>query len=293
MTNVLFLIVTVLILVGCASQKHEFHPRLDFYGTYMPISIYREMGERITQANSDNIVITAKDTFILIPNKDPFKGMKRVPFELKDSTFIDIYKNVVYGTHNENLKPERRNMKYWKDTISMYFDPSVEFPIKDSLFAFAKKIDLQVDSLFIKKEDANYIVYSLYNDQSYDYEPKNTGSEGYYVNWNTNTFTIYKGSLKIYGSSALSQSDKIENSKYHLFLSLGYFYDTKQLPCESYFSTCPVSRTLSSKDIELIQYHYSYGKCMGQDLETFETQQRKMRKAKNKHPDGKLFVIHP
>jgi len=262
---------------------------------YVSLSLYKErFGD-----TSDTTVFRYQDgdTLIKVPSDwDPFKDKKyvKVEYEPKDSTFLSIYKNVVYNTHKGNGAKEC--MRYWKNEIKIYFDESVPTSHAKELMQFTRELSGDIDSLTISQnfipEKANYLVYFLNSEHQTDYEPRIENSKGgYYISWNGKQ-QIYDGKLKI--NTELVKSDKyqLQLLKFHFLKSLGYFKSSNQLDCSSYFSACNTQRKLSSKDLEILKYHYSYGVCKGTDLKNFIELTTSMNKKLEEDPKAKLYVLH-
>jgi len=262
---------------------------------YISLKLYEDTFGK--PADTTEIRYKDNDTLVRVPlDFNPYKGKNYIKVEYvpKDSTFLSIYKNVVYNTGKSSGAKER--MRYWKEDVKIYFDKSVPASHAKELMQFAKELSADVDSLTISQnfipEKANYLVYFLNRDHKTDYEPRIGNSKGgYYISWNGKQ-QIYDGKLKI--NTELVKSDKYQLSllKFHFFKSLGYFKSSSQLDCSSYFSACNTQRELSAKDLEILKYHYSYGVCKGTDLESFTELTNSMNKKLEEEPNAKLYVVH-
>jgi len=263
--------------------------------TFIPLKMYVEKIGKIT--DTTEFIYRDKDTLVLIPNGyDLYNGKKsvRVEYEPKNSTFLNIYKNVVYNTGRSRSDEER--MRYWKDDIKIYFDKSVPVSHTKELMQFADRISSDVDSLNISRnfipEKANFLVYYLDQEHTTDYEPRIGNTKGgYYISWNGKQ-QIYDGKLKINTELLRSENIQLEHLKYHFFKSLGHFKSSRQLNCESYLSACNTNRVITPIDIEILKYHYSYGVCKGTDLKSFTDLTDSMNEKLKEDPNAKLYVLH-
>ncbi|SHF86955.1 hypothetical protein SAMN05444483_10341 [Salegentibacter echinorum] len=263
---------------------------------YISLSYYKKSGKPITQKDSANFRYHNGDT--LVPVSADFeipqgKNKVKVPYEEKDSTFLELYKNVVYGTDQSPKDP--MFMRYWKDSVKVYFEPSVPGSQANELMEFGNKISKNIDSLNIKRvftiDDSNYRIYYLNSEYNTDFEPRIVNKSGYYVHWNGKN-QIYKTDLKINTSQTDNDNYIFELLKFQFFRSLGYFRSSKKLDCRSYLSACRVPRQLTDIDLELLKYHYSYGVCKGVNLEDFEELHNKFSKLRKKHENVILEVVH-
>ena len=262
---------------------------------YIPLEVYENTFGKTS--DTTEFMYKDKDTLVRVPDDyDPLEGKNyvKVEYEPKDSTFLSIYKNVVYNTHKSDGSKER--MRYWKEDVKIYFDESVPASHAKELMQFAKELSADVDSLSISQnfipEKANYLVYFLNREHQTDYEPRMGNSKaGYYISWNGKQ-QIYDGKLKI--NTELVKSDKYQLNllKFHFFKSLGFFKSSGKLDCSSYLSACNTQRELSAIDLEILKYHYSYGVCKGTDLKSFTALTTSMNKKLEEEPNAKLYVIH-
>lgn len=263
--------------------------------SYMSISQYRKRFKKITEEDIANSKIREGDTLILIGNKDLYKNRIRVPYEPKDSTFLEIYKDVVFQKYRNSKNSEKTRMRYWKDDIKIFFSKNVNKAVKNEITAFAKFLSKNVDSLNIefvnKVEKSNYIIYELNSVDDYNYEPKlKPGKVNFYVYWNGKQ-QIYNAKLLIDPRAYDNKDDLILKSKKMFLNTLGYFSYTYKLPKESYFSLRYFTdKQFTNNDLEILKYHYSYGICKGTDLETFENQHERGKEALKK---GRThFFVH-
>ena len=158
---------------------------------------------------------------------------------------------------------------------------------------FAESIDSQVDSLNIsevkKVENSNYIVY-YFGDFDYDPRMTNYKKTNYYMYWKNNQ--IYRCTIKLDAEKYFSKKLRLDKLKEYFVKTLGQFYHINDFGCESYFSNCfSENKKLTTLDIELIKYHYSYGICKGTSLETFEDQHKRAKEILKNH-NSKMFFFH-
>lgn len=245
-------------------------------------------------STKDSIGFTLKDgdTLIGVKNHHKPEGVP-VPYEYKDSTFLELYKKVAFQPihkDSSNTKP----MKYWKDDIKIFFSEGMSKSVIKAVLKFTNVIDKEVDSLKIKRvknlQDSNYVIY--YNtDYEYSNDIKNNKASSYWVSWNRKS-QIDRGYIRIIKPNMFS--DKLAQQKIkELFVeSLGWFVLNNELGCESYFSNCySDDKNLSQLDLELIKYHYSYGICKGTRLKDFE-EQHKHAKENLKTYGAKILFYH-
>lgn len=266
--------------------------------TYVDLKTYKEKGEPLTKQDSLDFMIRGKDTLVLVPRefiqklRDGDGTEVRVKYEPKDSVFLETYKSIVFGK-KENSKA---TLKVWKDDIKIYFDSTVPKLHRDALMNFAEGLSAAVDSLNIKmvdvKEDSNYLVYYINKENDEDLEPRITNkTSGYYLNWNGKQ-QLTKAVVKVNTINIKAQNYQIASLKYNFFKTLGYFKDAETLECRAYLSKCPVIRSLTKDDMELLKYHYSYGICKGTNREDFEELHRKMKSTLENDPTAELFIVH-
>ncbi|MCF4101244.1 hypothetical protein L1I30_06175 [Gillisia sp. M10.2A] len=266
--------------------------------TYINIKTYKEKGETLTKQDSLNFMIEGKDTLVLVTQefiKQLRKGNGkevRVKYEPKDSTFLETYKNIVFGKKDNS----KSTLKIWKDKIRIYFDASVPKKHTIALMDFAEGLSAAVDSLNIKqvdtREESNYLVYYINNENDEDFEPRiNNENSGYYVSWNGKQ-QLTQASLKVNTLNIKSGTYQIAHLKFNFFRTLGYFGDNVSLTCQSYLSKCPVIRSLTPIDMEVLKYHYTYGICKGTNREDFEAIHTNMKKTLKTHPNAQLFIVH-
>lgn len=287
-----------LILYGYNGFSQDSTKTSSITKSFVKINDYRKLGHVLTSKDSSNLIVDGLDTLVQVNTEflqkmHPEKGKSfKVRYEPRDSIFLETYKNIVFGK-NEN---PTSTLKIWKDDIKIYFDQSVPDSHQKILMDFAEEVATEIDSLRIinvtSKDDSNYLVYYMNNNHDEDFEPRiSKKSDGFFLKWNRKQ-QLVEASLKINTMEIKNQDYQIANLKFNFIRTLGYFGEDTTLQCESYFSTCPVIRNLTTLDMEILKYHYSYGICKGTNREDFEDLHRKMKETLGKHPNAKLFVVH-
>jgi len=263
----------------------------------MPLKQYLRLGIPLTGQDTLNFQLKGKDTMVLISRDfidKRYKDRIQVEYEPKDSVFLEIYKDVVYG-RPESKTRNTETMKYWKEEVKIFFAPGVPDEHSQYLMQFAHEISSEIDSLKISRVDSrdksNFIVYYLNREHNIEYEPRITGKTGgYYIHWRNSR--IYEGAVKINTEFATDDNYQLQLLTYHFIKSLGYFKSSDNLECESYLSDCRNFRRLTQIDREILKYHYSYGICKGVKLDDFEEMHAHMKEALRKDPNAKLYVLH-
>jgi hypothetical protein len=88
----------------------------------------------------------------------------KVSYEVKDSIFLDRYKEIVYNKYQNKMQKIVPTMKTWKNEIKIYFDKSVNTNYQ-KFVEFTKYLD-QEDSLkisLVKDKKSNYFIYGMEN----------------------------------------------------------------------------------------------------------------------------------
>lgn len=239
--------------------------------------------------NGDTLIPVSKETLAEIRGKKT-----RVPYEPRSKDFLEIYEHIVFGTPD---KRESSTLKIWKEPLKLYFDPSVPKAHQKALLRFAKEVSLDVDSLRIfeaeKRDKANFLIFYKNNIDDFDLEPRISDKRkaGFYLNWNDKQ-RLTRGVLKVNTFHVPGAKDQLDLLKYYFFRSLGYFYFSPKLPCESYLSACPVKRELTQEDLDILKYHYSYGIAKGVDIKTFRRIHKEYQELTDKYPDSKHYIVH-
>lgn len=253
-------------------------------GIFVNIKSYRKLYNKdLTSLDSSNFKIRGTDTLIRVNELGHFKNKISIPYEPIDSTFLEIYKDVVYGKYSKDtLKQKKQYMRLWKEPIKIYFSKSVDEEYKNTIEKLALKITNEIDSLKISivsnLEDSNYIVYQIDENNNYRYS-KNLHNNEYISFWNYwKNNTIYDTKLEI---NTTRFKNKRINSNYviqNFIKSLGHFHSTSMLSCENVLSECNNgNKKFTKNDFKILKYHYSYGICKFTDLKTFEENHRKAR----------------
>ena len=234
--------------------------------------------------------IYENDTLILIEDHN-YLNRKSVPYQPKDSAFLELYKDVVYkkysnkksGTHQKEF------MRLWDKPIKIYFASTLDSFYKNRVIEAATMLTEHIDSLHISfvdtAKEANYIIYQIKGKNSVKYTSKINNNKyiNYYISWNRNK--IYDTALEI-NLLNYSQFSKEVHANYILqnfYQTLGRFYKTNKLPCRSMFSVCNKNnKQLTKQDLEILTYHYSYGICKFTDLKTFEENHKRAQESLKK-----------
>lgn len=250
--------------------------------SYISLKDYKKkFGDSISKKDSMLFVFIKNDT--LIPFPESYKRPKgvNVPYEPKDSTFLEIYEDIVFRKHQNFLENYKKTvkMRYWKNTINICFDKSVKENTKIELTKFAQYLSNNVDSLNIKFVkniiDSNYLIYGYESGEDVKYEERiKENNNDYYLNWNNNQ-QIINCKLQLNATLFENNEDFIIKSKKLLLSSLGHFSFTSKIGLNNLFSSFSIrQQKFTAFDLEILKYHYSYGICKGTDLETFEQQHK-------------------
>lgn len=266
---------------------------------YIPIKSYKALGYNITQNDSLNFKFVKGDTLVKMP-----KGFERsqlvkgiaVPFEPQDSTFLEVYKNVVFANQRSYTK-NAPTLKIWQDDIKIFFEPTVPGKHQKLLMEFTERISADIDSLNIKKvkkrENANFHIYYLNQDSDIDYDLRmESKKEGFYISWNGKQ-QLYEAYLKIDTRLFSNQESVIESLKVNFFQALGYFYFSEKVPAPGFLSLTSSEKKLTDLDLKILKYHYSFGICKGTKLNEFEATHENYRNMIKENPNSELTIIHP
>ncbi|GGF47816.1 hypothetical protein GCM10011339_40480 [Echinicola rosea] len=220
----------------------------------------------------------------------------KVPYEYKDEAFLTKYEKVVFN-RTDQAYDTTATIKYWRKPLRIYIDPELDSLNKANFIDFALSIDHRIDSLKVqftqKPADANYFIYLQgISHEPYYAEPKlERSSNGFYIYWNgASQFT--KCYVKI-NPAFIEKARQQVYLKKHFIRSLGYFFIHRDFDCSSYFSPCfdPIAK-ISESDIEIIQYHYSFGICKGTRLEDFEQSHKVAKELLLKNPNNPMRFVH-
>lgn len=262
----------------------------------MGISHFRSNGIPLTKKDSLNWVIHNNDTLVPVenfPSEGPDKV--RVLYEPRDEEFLEMYKQAVFG-HTEELQ-EKSTIKVWKGPIKLFFDPSVPEAHREELLDFSEKVSSGIDSLTItevqERAKSNFLVFYRNSDEDFDQEQRisNSRNSGYYISWNGKQ-QINRGVVKVNAFRVTDENHGLGLLKYHFFKALGYFHFSPKVPCKGYLSGCAVKRELTTEDLEILKYHYSYGMCKGIDMKSFDKIHRDSKRTLEEHPDAEIYLVH-
>ncbi|WP_179345136.1 hypothetical protein [Winogradskyella ursingii] len=264
------------------------------FRTYIPIKQYRDAGfGPLTKKDSLNFRYVKKDTLVLMPNK-PRPNGRMVPYKYKDSTFLNIYAQTAFGLRNDSTDNKRTTL-YWKKPLNIFFAKNIEKDVKKDFKNFVDDVLAQIDSLSVnyvnKVEASNYVIYTS---EDYDYESKINKKDKsvYYMHWKNGE--IDKLAMRINSEVYFSKKLQLMEMKRFFVQSLGYFRMLKELPCESYFSSChSQEKRLTELDIEFLRYHYGYGICKGINYENFQTLHKNLKKKLKSGPNSKVYLFYP
>ncbi|OBX19690.1 MULTISPECIES: hypothetical protein [Bizionia] len=272
---------TLLFLLGTISiSQAQHHTNDTVRKMYVSLKGYRMTFKTpLTKQDSLTFQFRENDTLVLI-NANMYPKGTSVPYEYKNETFLKYYKKSAFRSSGVDSLDQNQGMRYWKDPIKVFFSESVSRKTKKDFMSLAKEISNQVDSLHIsevkKVEESNYVVY-FFGDYEYDALMKNYTYTDYYLHWN-NRNQIYRCGLKLDTAVYFNETLITEKLKELFVGTLGHFKFINDLSCESYLSNCySKNKQLTDLDIEILQYHYSYGICKGTSLKDFEEQHKKAK----------------
>ncbi len=286
-------LILLLITFTGYSQKHE-HLTDTIVKTFVPIKTYKQkFTEHLTKKDSINFKFKDNDTLVLVDQFLP-KGIY-VPYEYKDSLFLNYYKKIAFNHKKGEFSYDTR-MRYWKNGIKIFFSKDISKNIRKELMSFASEISKNIDSLNIsrvnKLEKSNYVIYYK---GSYEYESRmiNNKNSDYHIRWAKNNSQIFKGAIRLNTEHFYNDNLKLIKLKELFLKSLGHFIFIDEFECENYFADCnSEKKKFSNLDFEILKHHYSYGICKGTDLATFEEQHEKAKEILKKY-NRKMNFIHP
>lgn len=161
--------------------------------TFIPLSVYpKKFKSNLTQEDISNLLIRDNDTLVMISNKDFYRKGISVPYEPKDSAFLELYKDIVFLKYKNSKNSSKPLMRHWKGPLNIFITKNIHSKVRNKLKKFATYLNKEVDSLHIrfvnKLEKSNYVIYGVNSDEDYIYEPKiKTKTLDYYVHWNIKT----------------------------------------------------------------------------------------------------------
>lgn len=266
---------------------------------YIPISQYKKLNKPLTDKDSLNFMFRNGDTLVLAPNDyEPFDSHDgvRVPFTEKDSSFLKIYKSIVYPS-NKNNSRKKSISRLWVQDVKIYFEKTVPLKHREGLMGFAKDLSRDIDSLNIvevnKRGKSNYLIYYLNTEDDYDFDARIINKEaGYFISWNgKQQFT--RASLKVDTRNIPNEEQQLNKLKKFFFGSLGFFSTTDMVPLNSLISRNDRNKEITDIDREILKYHYDFGICKGTSLESFEESHEHYWELKKNDPNSKFIVVHP
>ena len=287
--SILFILLCISLNIYCQKEK-------SIKVRFLKIEDYRKKyPHKKIDLSKQVFHIYKKDTLIKDDDKR-YINAKSVAYEPKDSLFLETYKDIVYQKHQVSSE-KNQHMKLWKEPLKIYFAPSLDQFYKNKIENAANNLSRNIDSLninFVKNiKDSNFIIYQIDDKNSTEYskELENSKYVDYYIFWKRNK--IYDAKLKLDITNFKNVSREI-NANYLLinfYKTLGRFYNTSKVPCESVFSTCRSNnKKLTAFDLEIIKYQYSYGICKFTNLKDFEENHTKAKKRLSK--GEKMIFLH-
>jgi hypothetical protein len=205
-----------------------------------------------------------------------------------------VYKK--HDSYGNIRKGEKEYMRLWEAPIKIYFAPKLDKYYKKAIKKAVKALS-SIDSLqisFVKNlNKSNYIIYQIDTKNKFQYSTnlKTNKYIDYYIKWDKGRIYDAKLEINLIENSAIDKKANATILLKSFYQTLGRFFTTSKLPCNSMFSSCNSNKKeLTSLDFEIIKYHYSYGICKFTDLETFEENHTHAKEAiKN---GGKMFFTH-
>jgi hypothetical protein len=298
----LFTIIAILFFLNLnAQEEHSIKENVSNQNIYISYSSYRSIKNKgEMKVDSLGVRMFKNDTLIFVSGFVMPKGIK-VEYEYKDSLFLETYKELVYDKLNWSKQNDTRDkkqptMKIWKEPLKVYFHHTVSSKNKRELINFMKFVDKEIDSLKIEfvnsKEKSNYFIYCLNKPSDIDWDTRIKSNDGCFLSWNGKQ-QIYNNTIKINTQIVFNENQQLMLMKKHFIWSLGYFTYLKNRECKSFLSNCiSVEKELTKEDLELLKYHYSYGICKGTDLESFEDNHKRAKKALKESPNSKYYFTH-
>lgn len=292
MKKIIYLVLFCLLINNnCFSQKKNItNTKTDTVHqlrAFMSLKDYsKRYNRKVTENDIKNFIYKDRDTLILISDKDFYKKGISVPYQPKDSSFLETYKDVIYQKYSSRAKnPDRKNyMRLWRTPIKIYFAKSLDIEYKNAIIKTANMLSKEIDSLNItivdELEKSNYIIYQVDDKNSYRFIKQISSNKyiDYYLYWKSNKIYDAMLELNLTNYKTESKNTNINHLIQNFFKTLGRFYESSKIPYGSILSNITSSRKEISKlDMEILKYHYSFGICKGTDLETFEEQHIKAK----------------
>lgn len=209
-----------------------------------------------------NAIFLKNDT--LIVEKSKLKNSYSVKFNKIDSCQLIVYKNLVWGKKDKrgNFTNKRKEIKLWDTSIQVFFDKNVPNYLKKELILLIKKVNNNVDGLKVStvnsKKESNYFVYITNSKNTEELYPNIDSSKNFSYNFSSNDLNhIYNGALRIDTDRIFNKEEQIAKMKELFIGSLGIFYLSETLNCDSLLSNCySTNKKLSQVDIDLLNFHY-------------------------------------
>ncbi|APG64922.1 hypothetical protein LPB136_05915 [Tenacibaculum todarodis] len=288
---------TKLILLLCLFTANLCIAQKQTRRAYTTIKEYKKLiNNQLTKKDLENSIIRGNDTLILISGKEFYKEGVSVKYQPKDSTFLELYKDVVYQKYRKTDKKTKHYMRLWRKPIKIFFSESLDDYYKKEIIKTANILSSQVDSLTIsfvdKLEKSNYIIYQIDSLNTYKYSNKLSKNKyvDYYVFWKNNKIYDSKLELNLITYNNIDKKINANYLKQQFFKSLGYFNTTTKLPCYDILSDCNSgNKVITSNNLDILKYHYSFGISKGTDLETFEKNHKKAIETYKKTGTHMLF----
>lgn len=245
------------ITVGCYSQNIP----IEINRSYK--SIRTISNKKIDSIALQNAIYLKNDTLIVTSKR--IERSYLVNFKNIDSITLNEYKNIVFGEEEsrQKYKRKKKTIKRWDSVIKIFFDKNVSQYIRNELTSFFKEINTQIDLINISvvnnKKNSTYYVYTINSKNNTELFPNIKSKNGVAFNMLSNgNNIIYSGALRIDTDKIFNKSEQSYKIKELFIRSLGVFYKSKSLHCDSYFSDCySTDKKLTKSDINLLKIHYT------------------------------------
>jgi hypothetical protein len=221
MKKIIYILFVLFTFTGFSQTKTK---KIQYGKSYTTLKTYKKLyGNEFSKEDSLSFKFHGNDTLVPLPEDYKRPEGIRVEYQPKNGVFLEIYKDIVYRKYLDKAKEDSKKltMRYWKNTLKIYFTKSVDKTIKNELKNFAKFLSTEVDSLNItfvnSLEKSNYIIYEINSKNNYKYDNRiKEGKNSYYITWDTNQ-RIYDCKLQINELPFEKKEDFILNTK-KLFL---------------------------------------------------------------------------
>ncbi len=257
---------------------------------YKPLKEYKKLGKALTQQDSLDFAFHLGDTLVKMPPDyapKRYENQYKLNYDFRKPEFLEIYKDVVFQN-------ERNHLRVWEIEIKIYFHQSIPEKHRKALRYFAEGLSTAVDSLKISEvqrhEEANLFLYYTNSRDTVNYEPKlKTYKYGHWVYWDKRN-RLNRGFIKVDSDFVKNPVYQIANLKHQFFYSLGVFQSSKRIKSPGYLSNYNKIRSLTTEDMEVLQYHYSYGKPNGVDKKGFEKFHIEVQEIYRKDPSTNIYI---